>query len=436
MITILILYNLVLLLLAPLFFLYFFLRKIFKGKSMPAFIKRLGLKLPPPPDDGQKTLWIHAVSVGEVLVVAPLIELLEKRHPDILIYLSTSTPTGHMTAEKTFGHRVRLFYCPFDLPGPVSRVLKRLKPGRFIIAETELWPNLLWKTYRAGVPISIVNGRISDNAFGRYRIIRRPLKPFMHLPNHFLVQSEQDAQRFQILGAPESRTWITGNMKFDSLRQVEPDKELAHAIQGLFGHEKSDILLCGSTMEGEEEVLARVFQELHNNRPALRMVVAPRHPERFQKAAETFVRHGFHVFRRSRLKEETPDEPVEVVILDSLGELSSLYHMADVVFIGGTMVPTGGHNVLEPAAAGSPIVVGPSMENFHEILALFHHCQAIIQVLDPEALGKALESLLKDPTKRRQLSDRARDTIVENQGAALRNFQLIYGDTSEDDVSP
>jgi 3-deoxy-D-manno-octulosonic-acid transferase len=427
MIVVIFIYNFLAYLTFPLLFPYFFTRSLLKGKPMPPFRKRLAWQLPEAPPDDQPAVWIHAVSVGEVQVVAPLVKEMEEHYPQYLIYLSTTTSTGQATARKTFGERVRLFYCPFDLLGAVGRTLRRIRPRHLIIAETEIWPNLFWLAKQHRVSISIVNGRISDRALPRYRAIRPFIAPFMKLADRYLVQSEEDAQRFSALGASTDSVCVTGNMKFDSIRQIQPDEDLAAALRGLYGPTPISLLLCGSTMEGEEEILAGMYKSLRPSFPGLRLMVAPRHPERFSKAFEVFQKEELRVYFRSGWPDSPPEMPPEIIILDTLGELSSLYHMADIVFIGGTLVPTGGHNILEPAAAGKPILIGPSMENFRAILLEFLQDEAILQVPDPAGFETALDELLHDRERARTIGDRAYATIIRHRGATRRMIGQILG---------
>lgn len=424
---ILLLYNLALWLLLPFGVAYFLFRRFVTGRGSAPLAPRLGLRLPPAPPAGAVPIWLHAVSVGEVLVMAPLVEEILRRIPGAAIYLSTVTPTGQATAVRTFRDRVQVFYCPFDLSWPVGRVLRRIRPRHLIIAETELWPSLLSRAHRNGVPVSVVNGRISDRSLPRYMRIRFLLRPFLALPERFLMQSEEDAGRIRRMGAPPDRVAVTGNMKFDAVRHIQPNAALVGAITSLWGIPEPRVLLCGSTMEGEEEILAGIFVHLRPRHPDLRLLVAPRRPERFDRAAEIFSQRGLAVFRRSRLGQETPAGPVETVILDSLGELASLYPLAEAVFIGGTLVPTGGHNVLEPAAAGRAILVGPSMENFREIADLFLLAGALLQARDAAELETLLERLLDDPDERKATGARAAELLQARQGATARNIERIFG---------
>lgn len=419
-------YNIVVHALLPLSLPYFLWRRIVSGKPLPDFGARLSARLPAPPPDNCFPIWFHAVSVGEVLAVAPLVEQVVRELPEATVFFSATTPTGLATARRVLDPRVTLFACPFDLPWAVSRLLRRIRPRWIVIAETELWPNILRQSQRRGIPVAIVNGRISDRAFPRYHRVRRLLAPFLRIPRHFLMQSERQSGRIRELGAPPDRVRVTGNMKFDSLRAAAADAALTGAIRRALGPGPTETILCGSTMNGEEKILAAVLKQVRRRRPAARLVVAPRHPERFQSAADTFVEHGFTVVRRTALDTAPPAGPVDVVILDSIGELASLFAMADVVFIGGTLVPTGGHNILEPAAAGCPIVVGPSMENFPEIMELFLARGGVLQTDGPAGLAEAIASLLEHSDRRADLGARALQALWDNQGATGRNFEVIF----------
>ncbi len=425
MTLILLIYNLILALLLPPALVYFFIRRLIKGRAFAGAADRLALRRPPPPVEGQTAIWIHAVSVGEVLAVAPLVARIRRDEPGARIYLSTITPTGQATARKTFTDTVTLFYCPYDLWWPVRRVMRRIQPRRLVIAETEIWPTLLAAARRQGVPVSLVNGRISDRSLPRYRCVRALLRPFLEIPDHWLMQTEEDARRIRELGAPAARVQVAGNLKFDSLRLIQSNTALAAAIGACWGTARPLVLLCGSTMEGEEVLLADLHVRLRPSRPELRLLVAPRHPERFGRAADAFRQRGLRVTLRSRLISGELAGPADVVILDTLGELAGLYTAADLVFIGGTLTPTGGHNVLEPAAAGRPILIGPSMENFREIAALFRQADALRQAADAADFEHQLVKLLDNPGERAALGRRALELVRSHQGATDRCWALI-----------
>lgn len=429
-------YNLVLVLAGlPLALPYFLWRRAVRKKAWPPWKDRLALRLPPAPPAGVETCWIHAVSVGEVLAVAPLIAALRQERPGVRVYLSTTTGTGQAMARKTFPSGVEVFYCPFDFWWPAGRVLRHLRPGQLIIAETEIWPNLYFRAWRSGIPVSVVNGRISDRAWPRYRRIRRWLAPLLTLPARFLMQSGVYAVRIRELGAPPERVQVTGNMKFDSLRTITPDPELAGKIRAAWGPSGSQALVAGSTMPGEEDILAGVFLRLRRDFPELRLLVAPRHPERFAAAGQAFLQRGIAVRYRSELS-AAASVPADVILLDSIGELTALYSLAEVVFIGGTLVPAGGHNILEPAAAGRPVVVGPSMENFREIRELFQRREALLTVAGAAELEDLLRRLLASPAECNRIGALGRQLVDENMGAARRNLAAIYPPLAGKDSRP
>ncbi len=338
MTLILLIYNLILALLLPPALVYFFIRRLIKGRAFAGAADRLALRRPPPPVEGQTAIWIHAVSVGEVLAVAPLVARIRRDEPGARIYLSTITPTGQATARKTFTDTVTLFYCPYDLWWPVRRVMRRIQPRRLVIAETEIWPTLLAAARRQGVPVIFVNGRISDRSLPRYRCVRALLRPFLEIPDHWLMQTEEDARRIRELGAPAARVQVAGNLKFDSLRLIQSNTALAAAIGACWETARPLVLLCGSTMEGEEVLLADLHVRLGRagRAPAPGGAAAP---ERFGRAADAFRQRGSRVTLRSRLISGELAGPADVVILDTLGELAGLYTAADLVFIGGTLTP-------------------------------------------------------------------------------------------------
>lgn len=420
----LVVYNLGLLMFLPFGLAYLYWRRARTGKAFLGVAERLALRLPDPPE-ATASVWIHAASVGEVLVAVPLVEQLRLACPGRTIFLSTITPTGRATAVKALGPKVRLLACPFDLWWPVGRVFDRLRPERLIIVETEIWPSLLFAAKRRRVPVSFVNGRISDRSMPGYRRVRRFLAPFLTCPEWFLMQSETDAGRIRELGAPASRVRLTGNMKFDTLRHIQPNDPLAERLGRLWGAENPSVILCGSTLEGEEALLAEIYPRLRREFPGLRLLVAPRHPERFESAGQVFQEAGLRVFRRSWLDRETPPPAVEVILLDTLGELAGLYPMAGLVFVGGSLVPRGGHNVLEPAAASRAILVGPSMDNFRDIARLFLEADAMEQAAGPSDFEARLRRLLGDPDRRQELGRRARELVKRHQGATRRNLDLI-----------
>ena len=318
------------------------------------------LDLDPPPG----SIWIHAASVGEVQVARLLITRLRERIPERRIILSVTTPTGRSVAKKSIGRDIAdLFYFPLDFRFAARRALRRIRPVMFIAIETEIWPQFLRECRRFGIHYGIVNGRISRKSFGRYRLIRPLLAPGLSGMSFLFMQSEEEAKRIRALGGPAHRIRITGNLKSD-FSPSEPERNRLRKYFGL--GDEGPVFVAGSTAPGEERILLRAFRETRERIPQLRLILAPRHPERFDEVFQLLQKEGIPALRRTALKHKVR-EPWEVILLDSLGELPHVYGLATVAFVGGSLVPKGGHNPIEPAAWGKPVLFGPHMENFEPI---------------------------------------------------------------------
>jgi 3-deoxy-D-manno-octulosonic-acid transferase len=371
-------------------------------------------------------IWIHAVSVGEVNVVRPLVEALAS---DYEIFLSTTTDTGQALASKSWRDQVHLFYFPLDWRWTCRRYLRVVAPDLILLAETEIWPNFILTAQQAGIPVALVNGRISDRSFRRYRKIKFFLQPLLKRFAVFCMQSRADADRIIQMGAPEARVLSTGNLKYDYT--LRPDKRvisLRHQLAPLLRKNEEDLLwICGSTREGEEELLLPVFEDLRRVFP-LRLLLAPRHPQRAGLVVKLLEQRHLSHLRRTQLSEAPPPrDGIEVLLLDSIGELNHLYGLADVVFVGGSLVPTGGHNIIEAASHGKAILFGPHMENFREIAHTFLNAEAAVQVKSANGLKEQLRSLLQNRAARERLGNRALQAVRENQGAVDLTIQTIKG---------
>ena len=357
------------------------------GKYLRTFRERMG-RLPVYLNvDGDRSIWIHAVSVGEVLAARPLVPALRARHPLHRIFVSTTTMTGNAVARKSLRGVDGLFYAPFDFPHPVRRALEILNPSLLLLVETELWPNLIHEAKRRGTRVALVNGRISPRSFPRYRRFRRLLERTLAEVDLFLMQGDAHAERIKALGAPAERVQVTGNLKFDAVEPGRLPERLVKLLHG--GTGPRPLWVAGSTVGGEEEMVLSAFHRVRTTVPQARLVVAPRHPERFDAVPPLVEAAGFRCLRRSAL-DPLAWRDGEVLLLDSLGELSQLYALASVVFVGGSLVPSGGHNILEPAVAGKPVVVGPHMENFQEIADQFRAEDAVVQVASADELAGAV----------------------------------------------
>jgi 3-deoxy-D-manno-octulosonic-acid transferase len=390
------------------------------GKYIRSFRERLG-RLPPGLDaGGRPCLWVHAVSVGEVLAARELVGALKSRLPGYGVFVSTTTETGQAVARRSLPQADGLFFAPFDWPGPVRAVLSRLRPRMMVLVETELWPHMIREARRSGARVAVVNGRLSPRSFPRYRLVRGLLKTVLREVDLFLMQSEPHADRARRIGAPPERVHVSGNLKFDSLQDPQPSAALVRLIPP-----GRPLWIAGSTVAGEEELVLKAFLEVLDQVPDLRLLIAPRHPERFAALPALVEARGLRCARRTALQGAWRDEPV--LALDTLGELAQAYPLATVVFVGGSLVPSGGHNVLEPAAAGKAVIVGPHMENFQEIADEFRGEGALVQVGDAAGLAREVVRLLQDPPGREDLGRRARALVDRNRGALQRTVDALAG---------
>jgi len=369
-------------------------------------------------------IWVHAVSVGEVLAVSRLVKTLDVALPDYIIAVSTTTRTGQALARERFGAN-RVFYCPLDLPWAVRAYLNALRPRLFVLAETEFWPNLLSGCYRRGIPVAVVNARISDRSWPRYRRLRRLWRPFLSRLSRVLAQSQTDADRLKAIGCSPERVMVAGNLKFDVRAAEEAEatrllKALAHGLR---------FIVAGSTLDGEEAALLEAWPRLLQADSQLVLVLAPRHPERFGAVAALLQNSGLPWVKRSdwRSRSESstkPLKPGQIVLLDTIGELASVYSLASVAFVGGSLVPAGGHNPLEPAQFGVPIVMGPYYANFRAITEDLLAHQAL-RISAREDLAAALIDLLEDRPAAEAMGNRAKQVFCSQTGATGRCIEVL-----------
>ncbi len=362
-------------------------------------------------------LWLHAVSVGEILAVSRLVEQLTQSVPDFRLLISTTTRTGQDLALQRFGAE-RVFYCPLDLPWAVRAYLQALQPAMLILAETEFWPNLLRGCFRRRIPVVVVNARISDRSWPRYRRLRALWRPLLSPLRLALAQSEADAERLRALGCAPDRVTVSGNLKFDvrAAQEAEATRLLRAAAGSL------RFIVAGSTLEGEEAALLDAWPQLLAAYPNLVLVLAPRHPERFAAVATLLDRSGFQWSRRS--EGIVSLAPGHIVLLDTIGELASVYSLAAVAFVGGSIIPAGGHNPLEPAQFAVPIVMGPHTANFRAITDdLVAH--DAVRIATGESLAEALLALLSDDPTASTMGARARQVFEAQAGATARTRDAI-----------
>jgi 3-deoxy-D-manno-octulosonic-acid transferase len=383
------------------------------------FSRRLGFAAASPVDMAAP-LWLHAVSVGEVGVAAALIRSLPTDTP---LLVSTITPTGLQEACRLLGDRAEIRLHPFDFGFALKPFFDRLEPTALVLVEGDLWPLALRYSRQRGLPIVVINGRISDRNFARLRRLRAFIRPLFEPVDFFAMQSSQDRERLLELGVPAEKIEVTGNVKFDSPAPTR-NSDLEGTIARLAGGRA--VLVAGSTMAGEEEMVLDAFDRVGSRRAVL--LLAPRHPERWPAVVEQLKARGTDFLRRSDLtgsSSVSENHQPAVLLLDSLGELAGLYAVANAAFIGGTLVPTGGHNPLEAARYATPVVVGPSMQNFPEISRLFDEASAWQRVHDAESLGACWNRWLDDPDRAVQLGHAGERIVAKNRGAVKRTLTIL-----------
>jgi 3-deoxy-D-manno-octulosonic-acid transferase len=377
--------------------------------------------------DGDQSIWIHAVSVGEVLTARALLPELRQRYPRLRIFLSTTTMTGQDIARNNLQFVDAVFYFPFDFGFIVNRTLALVKPRLFIMMETEIWPNLLRACRAAGVRTLLVNGRISSRSYPRYKLARPFFRRVLRDVDRFCMQSEESARRIVDIGAERDRVTVTGSLKFDSLElpgSATADRGPNRVLRYFRISPHRPIVMAASTHKGEEEFVFESFGRIRATTPNALLIIAPRKPEQWDDVERLARRAGWNVARRSELRVDAEPRH-DVVLLDTIGELAQLYQVATVVFVGGSLVDTGGHNILEPAVFGKPIVFGPYMQNFAEIARTFLDNAAAIQVRSGRELESTLLELLGDPVRRASLGAAARALVEANRGARAKSLAAI-----------
>jgi 3-deoxy-D-manno-octulosonic-acid transferase len=371
--------------------------------------------------EAEPFLWVHAVSVGEVQAAVPLVEALLARQPSHPVVVTTTTPTGSQRVQELFGGRVAHVYVPYDLPGAVGRFLNRYRPRIAVIMETELWPNLFHGCSARRIPVVVANARLSARSALGYARVRNLIRDTLAQVTVIAAQGQADADRFLDLGADRARLRVTGSIKFD-LKLPASLREQAEVLRLQLGNARP-VWVAGSTHEGEEEQVLEAFTRLRNSVPDCLLVLVPRHPERFARAGALCRRRGFKV--ASRAAQEQVEADTDVYLGDTLGELTLLYGAADVAFVGGSMVPVGGHNLLEPAALGVAVVIGPHTFNFEEITRMLEEVDGVRKVQDSDQLAGCVETLLRDANLRHNVGQRARAFVDANRGALERLLNII-----------
>ena len=364
---------------------------------------------------GTRPIWVHAVSVGEVMAAHPLIRELKKKYPGRKLILSTVTVTGNFTAKQRVPEADAVFYFPFDYPWIVRRVIQKINPVIVLVAETELWPNFFRELQRQGIPSALINGRISPRSYGNYLRFRRFFTEVFKSVTLFCMQSDEDAARIRDIGAPPDRVMVTGNLKFD--QKISPAQQRPVAIAA-----GRRVITAGSTHRGEEAILLEIFSRLRKKYPDLVLIIAPRHPERFDEVCGLITSAGYECQRRTRLKGPVRD----VVLLDTIGELRAFYGACDIAFVGGSLVKVGGHNLLEPAAMKKPVIFSRYMFNFKEISEALIQAGGGLMVKDKEELYIKLDNLLFDKQLSSAMGEKAFKVIAANSGATVRTIDAVH----------
>jgi len=376
----------------------------------------------------ERRVWVHAVSVGEIYVALRFIKAYREAHPDTYFALSTTTSTGHAIARNEIDPRDILFYFPVDLPVIIKKVLRIVNPLRIVLVEGEFWPNLIRLADQQGIPISLVNGRMSKSSYRGYRKLRALTADVLRRIDPICVQGDVDAQRLIGLGAPPDNVHIMGTVKFDVAQRDPAGEEVAQEVMRQI-HVSSDavVLLGGSTWPGEEAVLCDLYKTLRQDHPNLFLVIVPRHVERADEVVQTLEEQGLSYVRRSQVDKLGSDQRPEVLFVDTTGELRNFYSVVHIIFVGKSLTEHGGQNPIEPAMYGKAVVVGPNMENFPAVMDEFIRKEAVVQVQDQNALRQTLAQLIENPAERNALGLRAARTVEENRGVIERTVELLTG---------
>jgi 3-deoxy-D-manno-octulosonic-acid transferase len=387
----------------------------------------------------REVVWVHAVSVGEVMAAAQLIRELTAARPELLVAVSTTTATGQRLAQQRLPE-LPVFYLPLDFAFGVRRYLRVLRPRLLVLMESELWPNLIDQCFKAGVPMAVVNARVSDRSLPRYLMLRRLWRPLLAKISLFLAQSVETVDRLRQIGAPGERIEATGNLKYD-LRESR-ESPLVAMLRAQFPAD-ARVVVCGSTLEGEEKIVLAAWPAVLAAEPRAVMVLAPRHPDRFATVAAIVAGGGFALIRASEFRERpVPVQAGSIFLLDTIGDLAAVYSLGAAAFVGGSLVPSGGHNPLEPARFGVPVIIGPSFENFREIVEvlLVHHAIRIVSVDNfAETIAQFVHPIDENQIHRngeaRAMGERGREVFEAQAGATARTVRALVGLLEERAVS-
>ncbi|MCM8784351.1 MAG: 3-deoxy-D-manno-octulosonic acid transferase [Candidatus Omnitrophica bacterium] len=402
---------------------------IYKRKYHRDFLQRLGIfpknffqKI-----KGKKVVWIHAVSVGEVNASRFLWKLLRESYADYKIVFSTVTKTGNVLARKFALPDEIVIYAPLDFSFIVRKTFRAIKPSLLVVLETELWPNFIFQSYMLKIPMVLVNARISDKAFRRYRLVKFLLKPILRRISLVLAQSQKDKKRFIDLGVNQEKVSVTGNMKFDDTDYADSKKDYTDLRRKLGIGTKEKLLVAGSTHKGEEKIILAVYKELLLDYPDLRLVLAPRHPERSTEIEKLVIKKRFSSIRLSSLNYQLPvtNYQLTVFILDTVGQLRNYYMIADIVFVGGSLTKKGGHNIIEPAVFSKAVISGKYFFNFLDIFKVFQEKNAVLVCENKKEFKDCIINLLDAPAERERIGLLAKEVVLKARGATARNLEAL-----------
>ena len=414
-------YNLLFYLLTPVIC----LRLWWRGRRVPGYRQRWSERfgfMPAIPTQ-RPVIWVHSVSVGETIAAAPMIKLLQTAFPGHVIAVTTTTPTGSERVRAMLGDSVYHCYAPYDLPDAVARTLDRLHPQCLVIMETELWPNLVRQCHRRGVPVIVANARLSAKSARSYARFGSLTEPMLSQLSMVAAQHSDDGNRFVQLGLPTEKLAITGNIKFDLTLTPDQIQAAEQLRQEWRGEAQRPVWLAASTHQGEEEIVLTAFEGVHHSFPSALLVLVPRHPDRFDAIADLCEKRGFSLVRRSR--GEAPDSDTDVLLGDTMGELQLMFGACDLAFVGGSLVPVGGHNLLEPAAWKKPVLSGPELFNFSQVSTLLLAANGLEICEDAEQLSRRVTALLEDGPRRKSLGEAAYTVVEANRGATHRLIEII-----------
>jgi 3-deoxy-D-manno-octulosonic-acid transferase len=382
--------------------------------------------LVPARSTGRPCVWFHAVSVGEVMLLRRIVAAVGRQRPDVEFVISTTTNTGMEVARQHFTEHT-LIYFPLDFSWAVRRAVARIRPDVVALAELELWPNFIDAAKRLGVPICVINGRMSPRSHRGYRRVRWFMRTILAKIDAFAIQNDEFAQRFIDAGAPAERVVVTGSVKYDGI-ETDRSNPKTSELRGCLGIRTDDLVwVAGSTSEPEESIVLDAYEQMRVQFPSFRLIVVPRHKERFDEVSRLLESRGHRVLRRSRHQavERFEREANPVVLVDTLGELSSVWGLADIAFVGGTFAPRGGQNMIEPAGYGAAVVVGPGVWNFQDTVDHLLACRGIVQVSTAGELRRVVETLARDVAERHRMGQAARSFVRNQHGATERTVHLV-----------